>query len=326
VAAPAEYRTSRPLRRLLFALGSLLTLAMVLWGSAQALDRLSIEEEHVVSSYAGVTSIDLRHAHGDVALVPARGRRVVVTVDSRHGYLSGHDREDELSDGELRLRGSCDFLTLGTCEEDYRVEVPRGVAVSVRTSAGEATARGLRGDLDIVSNAGPVEASDVRGRDVELSSNAGPVDASDVRGHRIELRSNAGPVSAVDVRATSLELRSRAGGVDVQRSVARTVAARSSAGPVTLELLAPPLSVDAKSSAGGVEVTVPDVGYAVDAQTSAGEEDVQVRQLPNARRTIDVDSSAGNVSVKPLPRRRTSEPATSPGRDRAPARRARSRR
>jgi hypothetical protein len=305
VAAPAEYRTSRPLRRLLFGLGSVLTLLMILWASAQALDRLSIEEEHIVRDYAAVSSIDLRHAHGDVELVPARGRRVTVAIDSRRGFLGGHDREDELSAGELRLRGSCDFLSIGTCEEDYRIEVPAGVSVSVRTSAGEATARGLRGDLELRSSAGRVRAIDVRGR-------------------TIELRSTAGPVSAIDVRAASLRLDSKAGPVSVERSRATRVDASTAAGPVDVELLRPPLDVDADSKAGPVTVTVPDVGYAVDAQTAAGEEDVRVGQLPNARRTISVDSRAGPVSVLPLPR--SAAPARSQARERAGAGRAKSRR
>ncbi len=305
MAAPTDYRTSRPLRRLLFAIGGLLTLAMIAWGSAQALDRLSIEEEHVFDSYAGVTSIDLRYAHGNVDLIPARGRRVEVSIDSRHGFLSGHEREDELRGGHLRLRGSCNFLTFGTCEEDYRVAVPRGVSVAVRTSGGESVARGLRGDL-------------------ELRSNAGSVRAIDVRGGTIELRSHAGTVDAERVRADDLTLDSRAGGVNVVRSVARRVDANAAAGSVDIDLLRPPLNVDAESRAGSVTVFVPDVGYSVDAQTAAGEEDVRVRQLPNSRRKIRAESRAGNVSVLPLSR--MSAPARSRERDRAPTERARSRR
>lgn len=306
MAAPAQYRTSRPVRLLLFGLGSLLTTAMVLWGSAQALDRLSIEEEHVVLGYSGVTSIDLRHAHGNVDLVPATGRRVRVTIDSRQGFLSGHEREDRLRGGELRLRGSCNFLTIGTCEEDYRVEVPRGVAIKVHTSAGETTARGLRGG------------------NVELRSSAGPVTGTDLQAQTVTLRSNAGPVKAVGVQAEHLVLRSSAGGVRVERSVARTVTADSSAGQASVELLRAPLRVDATSSAGGVEVVVPDTVYDVDAHTSAGEESVRVRQRPGARRKIRAESSAGDVSVLLLPR--SFAPATSPERDRARAGRAKSRR
>jgi hypothetical protein len=302
MAASVPYRTSRPLRRLLFGLGSVLTLLMVLWASAQALDRLSIEEEHVVRSYAGVTSIDLRHAHGDVELVAARGRRVTVTIDSRHGFLSAHDRSAALRSGVLQLRGSCDFLTLGTCEEDYRIEVPRGVAVSVRTSAGEATARGLRGDLQLHSSAGPVDVRDVRGDTIELSSSAGPVDIRDVRGETIELSSSAGPVSATGAVAATLRLRTSAGPVSASGTRADRVTAETSAGPVDLELLRPPLRVDANSTAGGVTVRVPDVGYSVDAHTSAGDEHVEVRQRPDARRRIRAESSAGDVNVLPLRR------------------------
>jgi hypothetical protein len=305
VAAPVAYRSSRPLRRLLFGLGSLLTVLMVLWGSAQALDRLSIEEEHLVRGYSGVAAIDLRHAHGDVELVPARGRRVEVAIDSRHGFLSGHDREQRLRAGELELRGSCDFLTIGTCEEHYRISVPRGVAVSVRTSAGEATARGLRGDLELRSSAGLVRAFDVRGRSVELAS-------------------HAGSVNATDVRADDLTLGSRAGGIEAIRSSGKTVRAIAAAGSVDLELLVPPSYVEAESRAGAVTVIVPDVGYAVTARTAAGEEDVRVRQRPAGRREIDVESRAGDVSVLPLPR--SAAPARSPERDRARAGRAKPRR
>ena len=282
MAPPVAYRSSRPVRRLLFGLASLLTLLMILWGSAQALDALSIEEERIARSYSGVAEIDLRHAHGNVDLVRADGRRVIVAIDSRHGFLSAHEREDELRGGELRLRGSCDFLTLGTCEEDYRIEVPRGVAVSVRTSAGETIARGLRDG------------------DIELRSSAGPVRALDVRGSSVELRSNAGPVTAIGVRARRLTLESHAGGIDVSRSIARRVVASTSAGATDVELLRPPLSVDAHSSAGGVTVRVPDAAYDVNAHTSAGQEDVRVRQRPASHRKIDAESSAGDVSVLPL--------------------------
>lgn len=280
--ATVPYRSSRAVRHLLFGIGSVLTLLMVLWGSAQALDALSIEEERVARSYLGVTAIDLRHAHGNVDLVRAEGRRTIVAIDSRHGFLSAHEREDTLRGGELRLRGSCDFLTVGTCEEDYRIEVPRGVAVRVKTSAGETVARGLRGGS------------------LELRSSAGPVRAIDVRGDAVELRSSAGRVSATGVRARTLTLDSRAGGIDIAGSVARRVTADSAAGAIDVELLRPPFAVDADSSAGGVTVRVPDVGYAVDARTSAGEETVQVRQRPDSRRKIVAESSAGDVNVLPL--------------------------
>ncbi|NLT06441.1 MAG: DUF4097 domain-containing protein [Solirubrobacterales bacterium] len=283
MATPTPYRTSRPVRLLLFGAGGVLAVLMVLWGTAHALDRLSIQEERTVTAYRDVERIDLRHAHGNVTLVGSDGPEVRVEVDSRHGFLAGHERTAAVAAGELRLRGACDFLTFGTCEDHYRIEVPAGVAVTVRTSAGEATAVGLRGDL-------------------ELRSSAGPVRARDVRGDTVVLRSGAGPVSADRVRAERLELRSNAGDVRVVRSAATTVYARTSAGPVDVELLRPPRSLEARSSAGPVTAVVPDVGYDVDADTAAGPEEVLVRQVPGAARTIVAGSNAGPVTVRPLPR------------------------
>lgn len=266
--ATVAYRTSRPLRRLLFLAGSALVVLMVLWGALRVLDAFSIREKHSVRSYAGVASVDLRHAHGDVAVTPARGERVRVTIDSRTGYFGGHSRSAEVVAGELRLRGGCRFVAIGTCDEDYRIEVPDGTAVRVRTSAGDAVAIGVRGD--------------------------------------VELRSRAGRVRAVDVRGRELRLRSSAGEVDVERSAAQTVEARTSAGGVDVELTRPPLSLTASSSAGGVTVRVPDVGYDVEADTSAGDESIRIRQRPASRRSIRVDSSAGDVTVLPLARPRRS--------------------
>jgi hypothetical protein len=277
----------------LFALGSLLTLAMIAWGSAQALDRLSIAEEQVVNSYAGVTSIDLRYAHGNVDLVPARGREVEVAIDSRHGFLSGYEREDELRGGQLRLRGSCNFLTFGTCEENYRVKVPRGVAISVRTSGGEALARGLRGNLELRSNAGSVRAVDVRGTTIELRSHAGAVNVERVRATDLTLDSRAGGVERRPVRGSS---RGRERGGRLGRSGVAVVAAASRR----------------RVSRRSVTVLVPNVGYSVDAQTATGEGRPRP-SLPNSRRKIRAESCAGNVSVLPLAR--ISAPATSRERD-----------
>lgn len=301
MAAPTPYRTSRPVRLLLFGLGGLLAVAMVAWGGAHALDRLSIQEERVVASYPGVEAIDLRHASGDVTLVRAAGSRVRVEVETRRGFLAGHGRSAELVGGELRLRGSCDLLALGTCEDDYRIAVPAGVAVTVRTAAGEASAVGLRGRLDLHSNAGVVTGRDLRGR-------------------RIALSSRAGGVTADRVRATSLWLQTRAGGLRVTRGVVEELEARASAGPVEATLLRPPRQVDARSTAGPVTVTVPDVGYYVEAATAAGPADVTVRQSRRASRTIKVDSKAGPVAVRPLPPGAALSAPARPRRASAPAR------
>jgi hypothetical protein len=264
VAATVAYRTSKPVRQLLFGLGSVLTVLLILWGSARALDELSIREQRSVKTYAGVTAVDLRSAHGDVHVVRSRGSRVRVTVDSRSGLLGGGQRQADFAGGELRLRGGCHFVTIGTCDEDYRIALPAGLPIAVRTTAGEAVAIGLRGD--------------------------------------VELRSRAGAVRAVNVRGGRLALDSRAGEVTIERSAARRVEARTAAGQVDVELIRAPLTVDARSRAGQVTVRVPDAGYAVDADTSAGEEDVRVRQPPGARRSIRVRSHAGDVSVQPIAR------------------------
>jgi DUF4097 and DUF4098 domain-containing protein YvlB len=78
-----------------------------------------------------------------------------------------------------------------------------------------------------------------------------------------------------------------------------TLVVRTGSGDVDVSALrAPRLRVDAGS--GDVDVAVPDVAYSVLVDTGSGDRNVTVRQNPAARRTIQADTSSGDVSVAPL--------------------------
>lgn len=60
-----------------------------------------------------------------------------------------------------------------------------------------------------------------------------------------------------------------------------------------------PAAIDARVSAGSVELTIPDGAYAVTEDVSAGDSEVRVVDDPSAASTIDVEVSAGNVTLRP---------------------------
>jgi len=109
--------------------------------------------------------------------------------------------------------------------------------------------------------------------------------------------------SAGDIRvngiAGTLSLETSAGSVDAAGLTSARVSAHSSAGDVQLEFRAAPQAVDATSSAGDITVLLPRAGvsYRVNARTSGGATDVRVPTDPAAARTIQADSSAGDVHV-----------------------------
>ncbi|MFC4947369.1 hypothetical protein [Pseudonocardia sp. GCM10023141] len=54
-----------------------------------------------------------------------------------------------------------------------------------------------------------------------------------------------------------------------------------------------------ESSTGSVSVRLPDAGYAVRTRTCTGEADVRVITNPAAPRSLDLETSTGNIIVGP---------------------------
>ena len=141
----------------------------------------------------------------------------------------------------------------------HRVEVPPGGGVRAWTGAGAVAAAGLRGDVDI-------------------RTQAGRIDLVDLGGH---------------VRAAT-----QAGQVQGTGLAARQVEAQSNAGAVNLAFEAPPDRMEARTNAGSVDLVVPDRRYAVGAVWAAGKTGVEWGWHPTAPRRLVARSNAGRVRVR----------------------------
>ena len=251
-----------PLRPLLHLLGGLLVLAFVA-GVAWSLLGVALRDTTTlpVEQYAGVRTLDVEVDAGEVVLVPApEGTRLRVEQKVTRGLWEPERRAARAGDGALALSSRCPALHNGHCGTDYRIAVPAGTAVSVRTRGGDVVATGVRTE-------GPLR----------LRSSGGRVDVQGAEASAIELSSSAGSVTAVGVSAP-------------------VIRASSSAGAVNVSAIEPPRSLRARSSAGPVTVRVPDAVYAIEASTSAGEvRDQGLRRDPASPNRIDASSSAGNV-------------------------------
>jgi hypothetical protein len=219
------------------------------------------------AAYAGVTTLVVSDAAGDVRLVEApAGSPVRVTAHVTRGLSGPRRRADRRAGGTLRLSARCPALFDSECGVDYEIAVPPGIGLRVATSAGDAIAR-------------------------HLASR-----------EPIELTASAGSVHVDGVRAPSVHLTSTAGDVDARGISAPIVSAESTAGDVRLELVESPRRLTALSTAGNVQLTVPDDVYAVDVQTVSGTgQDIAVRQDPASPRRITAQATAGGVSIHPAP-------------------------
>jgi hypothetical protein len=246
------------MRRLVAVLIAIVGTAGVL---AVALSRFAPAEDTVrITQQGPVRSVEVDVDVGRVSVVPGDGDGA--TVDRTRRYLRGAPRATEtLVEGVLRIDARCQKVLTFGCAVDYRVAVPAGVSVRIRTGNGSVAVAGLTGMVDVATSSGSVR----------LTATKGPA----------RVTTSAGNVDGVDLVADFLD-------------------ATTGAGNVRLSLAEPPGRLGLKTGAGNISVAVPGVdgGYRVDADAGAGKVDVGVEQNPGASRTITARSGAGNIGVR----------------------------
>lgn len=111
---------------------------------------------------------------GDVEVT--RGGRRLEVEETRHYVLESPELSRGVERGVLTLKGECEGVLFALCETDYRVEVPAGVTVEVRTHVGD------------------IEAEGIDARRIEARSNVGDITIDSRRRARIDARTNVGDV------------------------------------------------------------------------------------------------------------------------------------
>jgi len=246
------------------ALVCLLLVASGAWTVTNLLARSTSETR---TTYDGVRSLEIADA-GRVRLTGAPAGSPVTVTERITRDLTGPRRRVTHSGGRLVLDAGCHMVLGTTCVIDYEIAVPPGVRITVDARDGD------------------VEAADLR------------------TGQPLELRSAAGDVAAERVTAPGLRASSSAGDVRLLEIRAPRIEARSAAGDVRAEALSPLTHLGARSSAGDVDVVVPEGVYALTA--SAGRGDVRagaIRTDPDSRRSLELRSSAGDVTAEVQTRR-----------------------
>ncbi|MGW1795423.1 DUF4097 family beta strand repeat-containing protein [Streptomyces sp. NPDC001984] len=174
---------------------------------------------------------------------------VVVGGDPRVTWAMKGDR--------LVLRVKCSGI-VADCSARHRVEVPRGVAVTVEDGDGSVRARGFRDSLGIRTGDGSVHVTD-----------------------------SSGP----------LDVRTGDGSVRAEVSSAR-VRVSSGDGSVRLQLGVVPDLVDTRSTDGSVTIALPRATYRVTTRTGDGAVDVSVPRDAASAHVVSARTQDGKVTVR----------------------------
>jgi Putative adhesin len=252
--------TLSPLRKVILAVGGLLTLGVITAATLSMIDWMAqVTYERNTDITPQRQSIVI-HTSGDIAVAPSPDDKVHVHTRVRYGLSKPQLFEQSTSDGVILEARCSGWAGFDSCDIHYEVTVPASFEVEVLASVGDVSATGLTGTVKLSTTGGDVEANGLTGP-LTLSSTVG------------------------DVFGTGLR--------------SDTVQARTSAGDLSLSFAESPRSVDAHSGIGDVDVAVPPDRYRVRTSSGAGDQFVDATlQSPDADLRIDASSSAGDVTVR----------------------------
>jgi hypothetical protein len=172
-------------------------------------------------------------------LVPADVDKVEVTRWFKGSVVVGDDPKVTwaMKDDTLTLRLKCSGM-IADCSAKHRIEVPRGIAVTVKDKDGSVRARGFEKPLDIRTDDGSVHVEDSSGP-LKLHTSDGSVTATEVDSRRVDVNTQDGAIR-LDLAA-----------------VPDRIASRSQDGSITIGLPDATYRVTTETDDGGVEVSVP---------------------------------------------------------------------
>ncbi|WP_028931838.1 DUF4097 family beta strand repeat-containing protein [Pseudonocardia asaccharolytica] len=190
-----------------------------------------------------ISRVEIDSDAGDVEL--RSGPDGSAQVDRTLRWSGERPTVTESVDGDvLRITARCPDQQprRDRCEVDFTVIAPAAVSVRTKLGAGGITVTDLAGDQELVTSAGAVRGTGLRGATVRAQSTAG----------RVELAFAAAP-QQVDVKSTAGDVTVRVPTSEVYR-----VEARSTAGDVTVNVADEPgatHTIRVRTTAGDVTVT-----------------------------------------------------------------------
>ena len=259
----------------------LVALLVILVPAALVLADVAFEQTTVKThTFPGqIDEIVVRADDGDVQLVRARGRSVVVR-ETQHYLFEEPTLERDVEDGVLTLEARCE-TRFTTCVSDLRVSVPRGAVVRIDADSGD------------------VEARRIDVREARLQSDSGDM-RLELRGRQALVRAHAdsGDVDVVTRDARVIDARTDSGDVVVTTRGAREIAAKTDSGDVVVAVSGLPRRILATTDSGDVRVVVPAGEYGVSTETDSGTVDVDgISRNDRAARSIEARTDSGDVTL-----------------------------
>ena len=161
------------------SLASLAVLGGGIYAAAQALEKTETNRDTIAQA---VDHVVIKADAGDIEVVPG-GRSVEVERTDSY-VIDSPDASRTLEDSVLTIEAECDGLASPFCSTDYRVEVPKGVTVDVRTYVGDVEIDGIAAQrVEARAYVGDVHVDAARKGDVTARTERGRCRCRAAEGH-----------------------------------------------------------------------------------------------------------------------------------------------
>ncbi|GII55027.1 lipoprotein [Planotetraspora thailandica] len=160
-------------RQNLIAAGALLGAGLALTACDVRLGAIGVNDQQAVQSYDvtdKITGLTVDSGSGDVVINESDRTGVHVT-ETLHWHGDKPQNGHQVDGGALTLGYRC-----GNCSIDYRIEIPRGLAVRADAGSGTITLRGLTGETSAGTGSGDIDARGLAGRRVTAQTGSGDVE------------------------------------------------------------------------------------------------------------------------------------------------------
>lgn len=204
-------------------------------------------------------------------------------------------------------------IDLNSDTVDFIITVPNETTVHVDNNLGEASIKGIKGDVTIKDDFGKVTLEDIEGaltvhtnsgdvtatsimggqKDVDLGTDFGKITLKKVHGKKITLDSNSGALQLTDVRATDdILANTDFGDVHFENGSTRSLHVETNSGGVLLVNLEVEEEIFVKDDFGRIELEQAFAG-SYDLHTNSGSV-----MVDGARGKLKADTDFGDIDIK----------------------------
>jgi DUF4097 and DUF4098 domain-containing protein YvlB len=291
------------------ALAILLLAAVLAFGADRKFDKsFTVKPGGMLKVNTDVGTIHVTADDGATVRVNAdlRGREADVQDFELTAEQSGNDVEVR---GRGRKSGFWHNVDL---DITYTITVPRDFKADLKTSGGDITITGTRGEVHGETSGGDLIVRDISGA-VEAKTSGGDVEGTNISGN-IHMSTSGGDIRVRGVTG-EVEVSTSGGNVSVME-IKGKVFAGTSGGNVTVSVSDNYQGITAETSGGNVDIAISKkVGAEIDASTSGGDVDCDIPVTVSGKisetrihgtingggNLLKARTSGGNIRIRAIP-------------------------